>query len=734
MNFNQSKNIFKEWNKHVDNLLTEISDEELVSIEKAIEKAANHPSALPFNDMFGGKLRVVVPIAYNAYADEGPLGQLLNTLVAAGWKVDLNTGLASKQTEREFEGVKRIQTRQMKVNAIWTTFLDLVKKHDAAFRQAYDKNPDLADLAEYTANSPEIQKISAQMEALMGETISTQFVSGMHTKKAEERINEFIKTWQSEAAKIKGKMAEESTYSVLFSRHPIDVLRMSDFKDITSCHAPKSRPSGKYKGGGSYYNCAVAESRDGGAIAYLVKTADVKGVDLTQKFVLSDELRGEQAIDPIARIRLRGMNQPEMGITFAVPEDRVYGEDIKGFREAIFDWVISQQGSDFREIFDHYSEEGKEINLSDFYRFGGLYQDTDVGSLFNVLKDKVEALKDFKLVSHVNFDNTTQGEVDVENFGNLKQLVADEVAMFNSNMEKSNIPLACDKKYIVQIEGDYIYIDPKVYYYYDIQKNEIISEKALNFLTSGKGLVYLQQEITEFIDEKYVSENAEYDDFPDFIRIKLYPRRARFVDQLENADDLAEYFGNIYYQFKDKNDTIATLDYIVKAYIKREGIINGGALSKLNTDVINQDLETDWTLEGDEDDNENPSMVSGEIGLVIQFNEINNFEALKANLTNKKFVQQLKALAYEFPEFQGFDVFFDIDQDFMIYFQINLEENTEDKYVVAAEVMFKASTKESLTHNMLSVINGMFKSTTSAPKQKLQEFKYLNNRWKMFLG
>jgi len=737
MNFNQSKNIFKEWNKKIDNLLTEITDEELVSIQNAIDKATNNPSVLPFNNQFGNKLRILVPIAYNVYDDEGALGELLNTLVVAGWKVDLNTGIASKSSEREFEGIKRVQTRQMKVNAIWTTFLDLLRKHETIYDKAYQQSPDIADIAEYVANSPELTKISSQLEALMGETIPGQYVAGMAFKKAEQKINDFIKTWQAEAAKIKGKMAEESTYSVLFSRHPVDVLRMSDFKDITSCHAPKSRPSGAYEGGGSYYSCAIAESRDGGAIAYLVRTEDAKAVDLTQKFVLSDEIRGQQAIDPIARIRLRALDNADLGVMFAVPEDRVYGTNIKGFQETINQWVISQQATEFKKIFDHYSrpENDKKINLSDFYRLGGLYQDTDVGQLFSSLKDKVEELKDFKVISHVYFDSTTQTEVDTERIGTLKQQVKNEIDQFNENMKNWKLSLACDEDYTVQMDGDFTQIDPKVYYYYDIPFDEIISQKSLQFLISEKGLKFLQQEIAEFTEAKYVSANAEYEKYPDFVRIKLYPMEQGFIDtSIYNINDLIDYLGNIFYQFKHKDNKIAAINYIVSAYIKREGIINGGALARLNTDIINQDLESDWNLEGDEDDTENPSNVSGEIGLVIPFSEIKNLEIVKTNLTNKKFIKYLKNNIYEFPDYNNLDVFFDVDEDLMIYIKIEFEENAKDEYVTAAITMFQNETKESLTNKMIEAINTMFRSSNSIPKQKLQEFKHLNNRWKMFLG
>ena len=70
----------------------------------------------------------------------------------------------------------------------------------------------------------------------------------------------------------------------------------------------------------------------------------------------------------------------------------------------------------------------------------------------------------------------------------------------------------------------------------------------------------------------------------------------------------------------------------------------------------------------------------------------------------------------------------------MIYIKIDFEENAKDEYVTAAVNMFQNETKESLTNKMVEAINTMFKSSNSIPKQKLQEFKHLNNRWKMFLG
>ena len=56
--------------------------------------------------------------------------------------------------------------------------------------------------------------------------------------------------------------AEQEIYSVIVSRHPVDVLRMSDFADMSSCHSV----------GGAYYQCAISEARNQGMIAYVAES------------------------------------------------------------------------------------------------------------------------------------------------------------------------------------------------------------------------------------------------------------------------------------------------------------------------------------------------------------------------------------------------------------------------------------------------------------------------------
>ena len=65
------------------------------------------------------------------------------------------------------------------------------------------------------------------------------------------------------------------TKAIVYSRAPIDVLRMSDHPMISSCHSQ----------GGGFFQCAVQEAIRGGAIAYSVNQEDI------QKIIDEDRLQ-----------------------------------------------------------------------------------------------------------------------------------------------------------------------------------------------------------------------------------------------------------------------------------------------------------------------------------------------------------------------------------------------------------------------------------------------------------
>ena len=161
--------------------------------------------------------------------------------------------------------------------------------------------------------------------------------------------------------------------SLVISRDPVDVLRMSDHPDaiqaIESCHSE----------GSSYFQCAIDEAEDGGLVSYLVKKEDIEGKDLDEGELFEDKKRGVKGIKPLARLRFRRYeaDTPEGGLEIAVPEEKVYGANVSSLVDIATEWARQAQ-PEFTEGL------GKAIlSTPGVWRLtGGAYQDTDAVTLF----------------------------------------------------------------------------------------------------------------------------------------------------------------------------------------------------------------------------------------------------------------------------------------------------------------------------------------------------------------
>ncbi len=160
----------------------------------------------------------------------------------------------------------------------------------------------------------------------------------------------------------------QNDYSIVISRHPLDILRMSDHYNITSCHSP----------GGLYYAACLDEMKHGGLVAYLVKTKslehltpqDIEG----NREIFSDHKRRIQGIKPVSRIRLRRFDSKNDKFSLAIPEDRMYGDKMNGFEDAVMDWARKIQEPIIKK---------NRLRVQDFVLRGGSYRDSSDGALFN---------------------------------------------------------------------------------------------------------------------------------------------------------------------------------------------------------------------------------------------------------------------------------------------------------------------------------------------------------------
>ena len=188
---------------------------------------------------------------------------------------------------------------------------------------------------------------------------------------------------------------------IIISRDPIDIVRMSDFPDLHSCHAED----------GEYFQCAVREADNAGLVAFLVEPGDLDEFlfryaddpdksfeertlseveealgEWDQQEIFEDDNRGETGMTPIARTRLRRFINRENNYELAVPEVRIYGDRYPGFISAITTWAKGAQEEEYEDSLPNPEvatyEEAKEW-MGQFRMTGGSYTDTVASDLFH---------------------------------------------------------------------------------------------------------------------------------------------------------------------------------------------------------------------------------------------------------------------------------------------------------------------------------------------------------------
>ncbi len=169
---------------------------------------------------------------------------------------------------------------------------------------------------------------------------------------------------------------------VMISRHPIDVLRMSNFKGIKSCHSP----------GAEYFSNCQQEVASGGAIIFLISKEEFlnrfpdsiipqKGEIFPDKDRRVNVQRYQDPNKPMsfvddqfapkARLRLRRVHDTETDISYAVPDTRIYGEQIPSFKTQTFKYFGNIQKNKF-------VKDGVLTlpdSIDNLVRYGGEYQD-----------------------------------------------------------------------------------------------------------------------------------------------------------------------------------------------------------------------------------------------------------------------------------------------------------------------------------------------------------------------
>ena len=306
--------LFENWNKFKsgvvkEDLLNEVSYETAEHIEDWLGNHGNEMS-MPFNDIFKGKMRTIVPLG-KSLTPGSTIHKIVDWLKGQGYEVDFKTGLASKgftgyTGKPGAPGTKEVvRVKHQKIGKVLQRADTLIKKKMQAALARDKRRGDL--LKDNPGQYDEVHN-DEEWARLRDEANKADESYKKHFRYDTygRTLEEWVKFWNKESRYYRENPDEMMTdYSIIISRHPVDVLRMSDFANIESCHTE----------GKEYFHCAVKEAKGHGPIAYIVETQDLQDLDIDDNEIFEDRERDVEGIEPIGRVRLRRFDKT--GRTFS---------------------------------------------------------------------------------------------------------------------------------------------------------------------------------------------------------------------------------------------------------------------------------------------------------------------------------------------------------------------------------------------------------------------------------
>jgi hypothetical protein len=510
-------------------LLREMTEAELGALERVLAKLAdNARGILAFDDLFGDKTRLVIPFPVKDRQSE--LGEFVYQLEQAfEINVDWEKGMVSVEREWADKAASNKMLRkkfQMKIGKYLAKVDNLVKEYiqirqkigDHKYQDRPEEGPGAIGgkhLLNYSSididqalqgdDLNRYHQILNQLELYIGDTSYAMMLSLLMDyddqanwkdkeqlrrdmqDKGDREHNKPVRTrkpivvpdtklvdmgsyWLNNAKKIKEEVAglESDKYSIIVTRHPIDVMRMSDFEKITSCHTPGSRG-----GGGEYYKCAVAEAQGHGALVYAVETEDLLSATNTsnlesaeQELNDAEEIFGDDKryaetdmdIIPVGRTRLRQFRffdwekfdaGEDKGTELAVPEKATYGKPPVGLVNRITRWAREKQ----EEVISNLPRSGGRVDLDNFRIYGGSYEDT---ADFNGRKVLMANLTSFSLsdfVGDVQQDKQTEEELPPGWHGDMEGVLEAQCKPIREKWNSGKYA-NCKVEYYIRNEGD----------------------------------------------------------------------------------------------------------------------------------------------------------------------------------------------------------------------------------------------------------------------------------------
>ena len=415
------KDLFENWRGHLQEqeleelrkkILSEISEYDYEYIKNWMRSAPEE--AYSFNNLFNGKKRIAITPPPSPA--KGPIGDIVRFFEDNGYKINFNDSTVEKDVTTVIPkgpraGEKVTKKQKIRIGKAFDMIGNVIKQYEKAKEEYSDAGGYAAEVATlvtgFDSTDPEDKKLRKAIdnkESMEKKLTSVLPESAPYYEAIQAQLPGFKKFWNEKSQFYRenpdAAFAKKDPYVTILSRHPVDVVRMSDMEDIRSCHSRT----------GGYFQCAVAESRGHGPIAYSVPREQfeqyfdvdldktkAEDVDLDQggEEIFADDDRGIPGLRPFSRVRLRKFVHDEDGRMLAVPETRSYTQNNKkappGFLKSVVDWALKSQ----EKVYGDIEKLANDVSEERWTRYGGTYRDTSDGGIFAAMfKDLTNAEQD----------------------------------------------------------------------------------------------------------------------------------------------------------------------------------------------------------------------------------------------------------------------------------------------------------------------------------------------------
>jgi hypothetical protein len=511
-------------------VINEISQRFVDEIKDAVSD-----KELPFNNIFGDKLRIKVPLK-----GTGEYSQIIN-------QISQIKNFSHFDPDKK-EVVKKIEVDPKYGGGVKYQKINLGRAISSLNIPEEEKKKMLDWFANYSSNIPEMQSM--------------------------------------------GK------YTVVVSRSPIDVLRMSDVGSIKSCHSQ----------GGQYFHCAIQEAKTGGPIAYLVKTEDLGEISeeaFQYDEIFRDKDRGIEGIDPISRLRIRRYRYEEdPNISIGVPETRIYGDRISGFYDTVKSFFKEKQfgENDLDKVSSEFKRKG-------WVRTGGSYSDSSDSHVFNQMFDTDTF---YGSLEHDSQDESQsrwdQFDEELRNFQNRYSFENFSASYDMDNDGDGEDPyysawgsLSIPTDELGELSDDFFLMGDDLNEYYEFKRLGRYNPSSENRWDKELPYSFKDKENLARRLSKFIRDFKEFDptDFADTMWSGIYIRRNAtdihlnccFGDDCSSSSFNTDDYRNF---LEDINSYDGEYDGIVKAF--KKALMKNGFIKNIETSNIIEDEDLESNL------------------------------------------------------------------------------------------------------------------------------------------